>query len=137
MRIGLNFCRQAKIKGIEHLNYFELLVIMSMLLIAGIERNPGPLSDSSVSSSDSIISAEEQAIKDKFSVVHYNVQSILNKLDLIETELRHFDAISITESWLDQRTSDEDLKLNDYKLFRRDRVGDNHGGICVYVRENI
>ena len=131
MRIGLNFCRQAKIKGIE------LLVIMSMLLIAGIERNPGPLSDSSASSSDSIISAEEQAIKDKFSVVHYNVQSILNKLDLIETELRHFDAISITESWLDQRTSDEDLKLNDYKLFRRDIVGDNHGGICVYVWENI
>ena len=70
---------------IEHLNYFELLVIMSMLLIAGIKRNPGPLSDSFVSSSDSITSAEEQAIKDKFSVVHYNVQSILNKLDLIET----------------------------------------------------
>ena len=110
---------------------------MSMLLIAGFKRNPGPLSDSSVSSSDSIISTEEQAIKDKFSIVHYIVQSILNKLDLIETELRHFDVISITESWLDQRTSDEDLKLNGYKLFRRDRVGDNHGGICVYVRENI
>ena len=42
----------------------------------------------------------------------------------------------ITESWLDQGTSDEGLKLNGYKLFRRDRVGDNHGGICVYVREN-
>ena len=38
---------------------------------------------------------------------------------------------------MDQRTSDADLKLNGYKLFRRDRVGDNHGGICVYVRENI
>ena len=110
---------------------------MSMLLIAGSERNPGPLSDSSASSSDSIISAEEQAIQDKFSVVRYNVQSILNKLDLIETELRYFDVISITESWLDQRTSDEDLKLNGYTLFRRDRVGDNHGCICIYVRENI
>ena len=112
MRIGLNYGRQAKIKGIKHFNYFELLVIMSMLLIAGIERNPGPLSDSSVSALDSITSAEEQATKDKFSVVHYNVQSILNKLDLIETELRHFDVINITESWLDQRTSDEDFKLN-------------------------
>ena len=65
MWIGLHYCRQAKCKGIEYLNYFELLVIMSMLLIAGIERNPGPMSDSSVSSSDSITSAEEQAIKDK------------------------------------------------------------------------
>ena len=42
------------------------------------------LSNFSVSSSDSITSAEEQTIKDKFSVV----QSILNKLDLIEIELR-------------------------------------------------
>ena len=53
-------CRQAKFKGIEHLNYFELLVIISMILIAGIEKNPGPLSDSSASSSVSITSAEEQ-----------------------------------------------------------------------------
>ena len=110
---------------------------MFMLLIAGIERNPGPLSDSSASSSDSITLVAEQVIKDKFSVLHYYVQSISNELDLTETELRHFDVISITESWLNQRTSDDDLKLNGYKLFRRDRVGDNHGGICVYVRENI
>ena len=137
MRTGLHYCLQTKCKGIEYLNYFELLVIMSMLLIAGRERNPGPISDSSVSSSDSITSAEEKASKDKLSVVPYNVQSILNKLDLIETELRHFDVICITESWLDQRTSDEDLNLNGYTLFRRDRVRDNHGGICVYVRDSI
>ena len=55
-----------------------------MLLIAGIERNSGPLSDSSTSSSDFVTSAEEQAIKDKISVVHNNVLSILNKLDLIQ-----------------------------------------------------
>ena len=111
---------------------------MSMLLISGIERNPGPLSDSSVNSTNTMITtAEEQAIKDKFSVVHYNVQSIINKLDLIETELRNFDVISITETWLDQRTSDSDLNIKGFNLFRRDRPGDNHGGICVYVRDNI
>ena len=50
IRVGLNYSRQAEIKGIKHLNYFELLIIMSLLLIAGVERNPGPASESSVSS---------------------------------------------------------------------------------------
>ena len=76
-------------------------------------------------------------IEDKFSIVHYNVQSIANKLDLIESELRSFDVICITESWLDGRTSDENINIEDFKLFRRDRPGDYHGGICVYVRSNI
>ena len=81
MRLGLHYCRQAKLKGIDYLNYQDILLIMSMLLISGIEgieRNPGPLSDSSISSTNTMITtAEEQAIKDKFSVVHYNVQSII------------------------------------------------------------
>ena len=129
MRIGLHYCRQAKLKGIDYLNYFDILLIMSMPLISGIERNPGPFSDSSISSTNTILTtAEEQAIKNKFSLVHYNVQSIINKLDLIETELRNFDVISITETWLDQRTSDLDLNIKGFNLFRRDRPGDNHGG---------
>lgn len=137
MRIGLHYCRQAKIKGVDYLNYFDILVIISMLFIGGIERNPGPLSDSSTSSSDTITTSEEKIIKDKFSIVHYNVQSLLNKLDLIETELRHFDVICITETWLDQRIHDSDVTLKGYNLYRRDRPGDNHGGVCVYVRDNI
>ena len=85
----------------QSLNYFDIFVIISMFLISGIERNPDPLSYSSISSTNTITTAEEQAIKDNFSVVHYNVQSILNKLDIIETELRNFDVISIIETWLD------------------------------------
>ena len=53
IRIGLNYSRQAKIRGIKLLNYFELLIIMSLLLIAGVERNPYPSSESSVSSNSS------------------------------------------------------------------------------------
>ncbi|MCG8113032.1 MAG: reverse transcriptase domain-containing protein [Candidatus Thiodiazotropha taylori] len=136
MRIGLHYSRQAKAKGIEPLNYFDILIIMSLLLISGIERNPGPSSTPSSSSESSFTPAEDQIINNKFSVVHYNVQSIVNKLDLLEVELQNFDVICITETWLDQRTSDEDLNLNGYKLFRRDRLGENYGGICVYVRNN-
>ena len=74
IQIGLHYSRHARVKGIKHLNFFELLIIMSLLLIAGIERNLGPasqLSDTSFSSS----SVKQQIIEDKFSIVHYNVQS--------------------------------------------------------------
>ena len=69
--------------------------------------------------------------------MHYNVQSIANKMDLIQSELCNFDVICITESWLDDRTSDDDIKIENFKLFRSDRLGDHHGGICVYVRNNV
>ncbi|MES9992770.1 MAG: endonuclease/exonuclease/phosphatase family protein, partial [Candidatus Thiodiazotropha sp.] len=137
MRIGLHYSRQVKVKGIEHINFFEFLIIMSLLFISGIERNPGPASTASSSSSSSSTTFEEKIIKEKFSVVHYNVQSITNKLDLIETEFRNFDVICLTETWLDIRTSDDLLDFKDFKLYRRDRIGDSHGGICVYVRNNI
>ena len=119
IRIGLHYSRHARVKGIEHLNFFELLIIMSLLLIAGIERNPGPasqLSDTSFSSS----SVKQQIIEDKFSIVHYNVQSLANKIDLIESELRNFDVICISETWLDDRTSDEDIRRVDPGKYGRD-----------------
>lgn len=137
MRIGLHYSRQVKVKDIEHLIFFEFLIVMSLLLLSGIERNPGPVSFDSSSSTSPSITMDEKVIKDKFSIVHYNVQSIVNKLDLIESELQNFDVICLTETWLDQRTRDDNLSINGFKLYRRDRPGDNHGGICVYVRNNI
>ena len=69
--------------------------------------------------------------------MHYNVQSIANKMDLIQSELCNFDVICITESWLDGRTSDNDIKIEDFELFRIDRPGDHHSGIYVYVRNSV
>ena len=61
-----------------------------------IEQNPGPTSESSVGS-NSVLSETEHIIEDKSSIVHYNVQNIANKLDLIESELRNFAVICLTE----------------------------------------
>ena len=137
IRIGLNYSRQAKVKGLDYLNYFELLLIMSLLLIGGIEQNPGPMSDDSLNSSSSEPTFGNTAIKSKFSIVHYNIQSFNNKLDIIESELKDFDVICLTETWLDCRTSDETLKIKGFNLYRRDRGGDSHGGICVFVNQSI
>ena len=138
MRIGLHCSRHFRIKGLEHLDLFELLIIMSLLLMAGIEPNPGPNSEASTSSSNLSPDSEDlNIIKDKFSVVHYNVQSITNKIDILESELSNFDIICLTETWLDERTSNDTISLNEYNLYRRDRAGDNHGGICVYTKQNV
>ena len=71
MRIGLNYCHQAKVKGLDHLNYFEIYIILSALLIGGIEPNPGPSSNSSSTGP----TFEDTSIRSNFSIVHYNIQS--------------------------------------------------------------
>ena len=109
---------------------------MLFLKCGDVETNPGPDIDISLSSanSSSVTDPEKEIIKSKFSVVHYNVQSLVNKVELIEGELHDFDVLCLTETWLDMRTLNDDLKLNGFRVpYRRDRPGDNHGGICVYV----
>ena len=74
-------------------------------------------------------------------MVHYNVQSLASKTDIIEPELTKFDIISLTETWLNDSISNGDLKFNEFNefqyQFRRDRVGDSHGGVIVYVMRGI
>ena len=134
MRIGLHYGRHCKIKGIEHLTSFELAIFLSLLLIrsGNVEVNPGPI----VPQADSE-SLEESFILSYFSIVHYNIQSISSKIDLIGSELRNFNIICLTETWLNQNTPDDSLKINEFKLYRKDRQADNYGGVCVYIKENI
>ena len=68
--------------------FFELLIILSLLFVGGIERNPGPSSSFS-DDSISFLSTTELIIEDKFSIVHYDLQSIANKMDLIQLKLRN------------------------------------------------
>ena len=67
--------------SLQYLNIIDILIIMALLFTAGVERNPGPSFDSSSSSTTSTPSFDETLIKNKFSIVHYNVQSIANKID--------------------------------------------------------
>ena len=62
-------------------------------------------------------------------------QTFINfKSDIIKPELTNFDIISLTETWLNDSISNEDLKFNEFQdPFRRYRVGDSHGGVLVYV----
>ena len=136
MRIGLHYALHCKVKGLKYLSSFELLIILSLLLIRSgdIELNPGP--NLLESESDSI-TMDDVSISKCFSIVHYNIQSVTNKIDLIGAELNNFSVICLTETWLNDHTANDSISLDGYKLYRRDRGGDNHGGICVYTKDNV
>ena len=106
LRVGLHYHRHLKVKRLKFLSTFELLIVLSLILIrcGDIELNPGPELDSD-SSSSTASAFSDLELKNKFSVVHYNVQSILNKVDIIQSELQQFDVISLTETWLDNTIS--------------------------------
>ena len=72
------------------------------------------------------------------SFVHYNVQSIYTKLELLQAELIEFDILAFSETWLNHSVDTEDLILESYQSpERKDREGDNHGGVNIYVKEGI
>ena len=132
-RIGLFSGITKKLKGFKYLNLFECLVCLSLILLqcGDIEKNPGPLHRACPGMS---LSNTQQHL----SAVHYNVQSFYHKKDILFAELRDFDIISITETWLGDNTSTDDIMFEHFcKPFRRDRVIDNHGGIIVYVKNNL
>ena len=100
--IGLHRYRLFKLKGFSCCNHFELVTVLAMLLYqAGdVEKNPGPNNNSN---HDTSSQSSFPVFQGNFSVVHYNVQSLLQKIDIIEPELSNFDLISLTETWLNER----------------------------------
>ena len=92
-----------------------------------IEKNPRPNSASSTESDDSF---QFPPLQGNLSMVHYNVQSLSSKTGIIEPELTYFDLISLTETWLNESISNDDLKFNEFQdPFRRDSIGHSHGGV--------
>ena len=47
------------------------------------------------------------------------------------------DIVMIVETWFSKKQLNNDLNLDGYTLFRRDRVRRKGGGLCVYVRDCI
>lgn len=119
---------------------FAFLCLYIMLLAGDIHPNPGPLSlsDSMESLNHSSISSKSIDLSNHLSFVHYNVQSVSGKLDIIWTELKSFDIIGISETWLSPTTETDDLMFKSFSSpERKDRVGDNHGGLLLYIKESI
>ena len=71
------------------------------------------------------------------SIVHYNVQSIFPKLDVLHTELIDFDILTFTETWLSDSIDANDLLLQSFQKPERKDRDSNEGGVMLYVKEGL
>ena len=78
-RLGMHYYRHFSVKGLGKLNMIDLLVFLGFLLYQSgdIEKNPGPQSGSTEETSASFVFPP---LHGNFSLLHYNVQSLYNKL---------------------------------------------------------
>jgi len=44
----------------------------------------------------------------------------------------------VTDSWADERIADEEIAIDGYEMFRRDRMLDiKGGGVLLYIRRSL
>ena len=75
---------------------------------------------------------------DLFNILHYNVNSILNKMDQIESRGRELNAdiICLTETKLDDRVAEANFTLPGYNSEHRHRTSSG-GGILVFIKDTL
>ena len=58
------------------------------------------------------------------NVVHLNIRSIIYKIDQLKMIISQvkIDILCLTESWLNHNITDHELKIEGYKIFRKDRI---------------
>jgi hypothetical protein len=93
-----------------------------LLLRSGdIELNPGPGTNTA-----------------DLCVIYLNARSFLKHKDLIEAEVEHVDIVTISETWFSPSHDVNDICLTGFHPpIRRDRPDDPHGGVAIYVRNNL
>ena len=66
-----------------------------------------------------------------------NVMSLAPKIDEVqEFFLRSdFSLAFITETWLKETIADSAVSIPGYTIIRKDRTTNNHGGVCLYIRD--
>ena len=102
-----------------------LLLCISLLLLCGdVHPNPGPVQSETHS---------------KLKIVHSNVSSLQNKAFQLETELNHFDIITVSETWLYNNFPNDRIRLDGYyPPIRKDREdGSPWGGVAIYVKDSL
>ena len=72
------------------------------------------------------------------SIFLSNTMSLAPKIDEIAHTLTIVDAdiVLFTETWLSGCVPDSPINIKGYQFFRRDRVGWQHGGVCMYVKDS-
>ena len=73
------------------------------------------------------------------SLMLSNVMSLVPKIDELREVILNSDVeiACITETWLRDHIDDNVVNVSGFRLVRLDRINSQHGGVCMYVRNNI
>ena len=76
--------------------------------------------------------------KSGLKMLHININGLLGKLDFVKliAERTKFDVFSVNETKIDEDIDDEDISLQGYKIFRKDR-NQYGGGFLIYVSKAL
>ena len=66
-----------------------------------------------------------------------NVMSLVPKMDEVREFLQRnkICLAFITETWLKESIPESVVNIPGFTIIRRDRVVNNHGGVCVYIKD--
>ncbi|EDO47366.1 predicted protein [Nematostella vectensis] len=68
-----------------------------------------------------------------------NVMSLAPKIDEVREAISNanLDLACITETWLRNHIHNNVIAVSGYNLVRRDRTKDQHGGVCIFIKDSI
>uniref|UniRef100_A0A8C6NRV0 Reverse transcriptase domain-containing protein n=1 Tax=Nothobranchius furzeri TaxID=105023 RepID=A0A8C6NRV0_NOTFU len=71
-------------------------------------------------------------------IIHLNIRSLFPKTDLLKAWLGYNEPkiITLSETWLNDNISDNDISLDNFVLYRMDR-GTRGGGVATYVSSSL
>ena len=99
---------------------FAVVLILLLLEAGGIESNPGPNPENTL------------------SVLHLNIRSIRNKMDYLRDNFTDFEVACFSETHLDMAISSDALSISNSfsNLYRKDR-NMHGGGLLMYINTNL
>ena len=75
----------------------------------------------------------------KLKIAHLNIRSLRNTSHLIETKelvkSHKIDVLTMSETWLNSSVTNGEIAIDDYKIFRQDRLHKKGGGVCAFVKK--
>ena len=112
-------------------------VTFIIYLAGDVHPNPGPVNNLDHSTSSTDIYSFFNLPHHLFTV-HYNVQSLKNKIGILYTEFSQFDVITFSETWLNDNCPTNELLFPSFQYpERKDRTHDRYGGVIVYIKNNL
>lgn len=110
-------------------------ILLHILLSNDIHPNTGP---ESVSLSNTPDAHNTSLFNHNLSIIQLNIQSLVPKLDILETEMQCYDILVFTETWLKPVNRDDDLRISNFDIpYRKDRTDRPGGGVAIYVKTGL